>query len=477
MEVIRKIAHNSSIIIGGRILDRFINLLIAISLAKYFGQSGFGKLSLLGIYFFFLGSMDQLWIRPILIREMSRDKTNAQRLIGNGLLIRLLLSSAAVIFFWVTLWLIQCPPDVLQLAFFVSWGLLLTSLGSSYEMIFRVNLKMIYFEGFSFLSNIITLAIVYLIIFFKGTLYHFYIIGLFLGILLLLGMKQYAEKLIKPKFSFDAKLWRKIFRESWPLGLTAICIFIYHRIDQAMLFRMIGSDAVGSYSAAVRLVECFNIIPVALVASTLPLMSKYFDESKDLFIKTYQLSFKYLIIFIVPVAVLATIFSQQIIVLFYGKQFLSSSPVLSLLIWAEIFVFMGVVNNAILVAAHKQIVDPLFTGVSALINIVLNFLLIPHYGFIGAAIATLIAYPLGPLMGYFLQSTKTYSRCMFTFLIRPLCASLLMAGCIALFRFPFVIALIIMPFVYIGLLYLVKGIDYSDLQRVKSIMVHHSVKY
>lgn len=475
MATIQRIAKNSGVIIFNYIAETSINLIIAISLAKYFGQSGFGKLSFLGTFFFFLGSADSLWIKPVLVREVVRDKGNAGRLIGNGLIIRSLLSVAIIILFWITVWVVNCPADIVKLAIFTSIGLLLSSIVSSYGTIFQVNLKMEYFVGSNLLSRVLTLIIVYMVIFSKANLFHYYVLALIPSIILVFLVKHYSGRFIKLNFDIDFELWRKIFRESWPLGLTSIFIFTYHRIDQVMLFHMKGADSVGSYSVAVKLAESFNIIPIALMVPLLPLMSKYFTTSKENFEKIYQLSFKYLLLFIVPVAVSMTIFSSSIISFLYGKQFLSSSPVLSILIWAEVFVFMGVVNNTILIATNRQIIDPLFTGTSALVNIALNLILIPRYGFVGAAIATLIAYPTGPVMGYFLKPTKAYSRCMFQSLIKPLFASLAMSCFIYGFRLNLWVAIIISPLIYIVVMCIIQGIDQNDLQRMKSIIFYRNV--
>jgi len=443
MKTIKKIAKNSIFFMAGNILETLFNLIISFYLARYFGQSGFGKLSFLTVFFFFLGSADNQLIRPILIREMSRGEENVAYVVGNGLIIRGLVSVLAIILFWITIWFLKPTAEIVTLAFFTSIGLLITSLISSYETIFQAKLKMGNFIALNLLSKIFILVLIYIIAFRKGDLFSFYSLSLIPSIILLLQVKYYSGKIIKPKFEIDFRLWKNIFKESWPLGLTAVFIFFYHRIDQIILFGMKGPREVGLYSAAVRLAEYFTIVPIALMISALPLMSKYYKLSKNDFERVYQLSYKYLLIFIVPVASYFSIFSSNIISSIYGKGFSSSGPALHILIWAEVFVFMGVVNNAILIATNKQILDPFFTGMSAIINIVLNLILIPKYGFMGAAVASLFSYPVGPIMGYFIRTTRPYSRCMFYYLLKPLCASLLMAPFLYYIRAHFLISIVI----------------------------------
>ena len=470
MSIFKKIAQNSGVIIFVNITDVICNFIISVSLARYFGQTGFGKLSFLAIFFFFLGSVDNQWIRPILVREISRKPTNSGSIISNGLLIKTGITIVAIILFWITIWFVGPTADVITLAFFTSISLLIASLISSYLIALQVNLQMAYFVAFDLLNKIVILILISLVIILKGNLFHYYLLSLIPSIMLLFQVKRYSEKIIKPIFKIDFGLWKKIFTESWPLGLTAFFIFVYHRIDQIILFRLKGSDMVGLYSAAVRLTEIFNIIPLALMTSILPLMSKYYDVSKNNFDRIYQLSFKYLLIFIIPVAFGISIFSDNIASFLYGKGFLSSGPALRILIWAEIFVFLGVVNNSILIAARKQKIDPIFTGVSAFVNIVLNFILIPKLGIVGAAIASLVSYSIGPIMGYFIQATHVYSSSMLHYSLRPILASLFMSFCIFTIRNYFLVSIILSPLVYLLILYLIKGISQEDIRMVKIII-------
>ena len=318
MLIVKKIAENSSVIILGNILERVLGLFITIALARYFGQTGFGKLSFLAIFFFYLASIDNQWIRPILVREMSRDECNAGRIIGNGLVIKALISVAAIIFFWITIGVIKPTPDIVILAIFTSWSLFLNSLTSSYEIVFQVSLKMKYFIGLNIFIRILNLMLVYLIIFFKQNLFNFYILSLIPGFILLGLLRHYSAKITKPSFKFDTILWRRIFRESWPLGLTAVFIFIYHRIDQTLLLYFKGPEDLGLYAAGLKLVEVLNIIPLAFMIPMLPLLSSCFNKSEVDFKNKYRLSFRYLLVFIIPLAMGISLFPGQIIRLFYG---------------------------------------------------------------------------------------------------------------------------------------------------------------
>lgn len=171
---------------------------------------------------------------------------------------------------------------------------------------------------------------------------------------------------------------------------------------------------------------------------------------------------KYFLIIIIPLAFYSTMFSKQIISLLYGERFISASPAFAVLMWGEIFVFAGVAVNVILIAAHEQRLDPFFTGISAAISVALNLLLIPRYGFLGAAFVSLVAYATGQVLAYFRKATKEYSKALAYFSIKPVLSGLIMFALIRYFKTEFFPSLIIAPILYLAALYFFKAVDKRD---------------
>jgi O-antigen/teichoic acid export membrane protein len=166
-----------------------------------------------------------------------------------------------------------------------------------------------------------------------------------------------------------------------------------------------------------------------------------------------------MVILIIPIAVGTTLLAEPIISFFYKDQFLPSISALQILVWSEVFVFIGVVNNHILIASNKQKIDFIFTSNSAVINVLLNLLLIPKYSFVGAAVATVISYSVGPIMGVFIPATRDYSTAAFKSMIKPFIASIGMGGYICYvssFNLMFLIST--SSIIYFGMLLLIKGL-------------------
>jgi O-antigen/teichoic acid export membrane protein len=102
-----------------------------------------------------------------------------------------------------------------------------------------------------------------------------------------------------------------------------------------------------------------------------------------------------------------TLLSDWLIVLLYGQEYQAAGKVLMIHIWASVFVFLGVVSGSWLTSENLQRLSFYRTLAGTVINVSLNFTLIPIYGITGAAIATLIAQMVAALIfDIFLKKTR-----------------------------------------------------------------------
>ena len=193
------------------------------------------------------------------------------------------------------------------------------------------------------------------------------------------------------RFRFDFKTAVKLLYQSWPLIFSGFVISIYMKIDQVMIGQMLSSAEVGKYAIAVKLSEVWYMVPIVITSTLFPAILDIKNDNPDKYkLKMLQLYSGFLW-FSMFISVLVTLFSELIIKNLLGSDFVGSSIVLSIHIWTSIFVFLGVASGKWLVAEGLQIYSLYRACFGALLNVFLNFLLIPKYGIIGAAIATLVA--------------------------------------------------------------------------------------
>jgi len=182
------------------------------------------------------------------------------------------------------------------------------------------------------------------------------------------------------------------------------------RIDQIMLGEMIGSEAVGVHSAALRLSEVWYMIPMIIVASLFPNIIEAKKNSQELFNRRMQSLLNFLATLAIGIALVGTFVGDWLILLIYGPEYADASEVLKIHIWSGVFVFVGVAGSNWYLVENLQRLNLSRTIVGAVINIFLNVILIPSYGIVGAAIATVISQGFS---AYLLDITSTKSRALF----------------------------------------------------------------
>ena len=132
-------------------------------------------------------------------------------------------------------------------------------------------------------------------------------------------------------------------------ALSGVVVMVYVRIDQIMIKNMMSEEAVGYYSAAVRLCEAWYFIPVTLCNSIFPAIVNAKNVSQEFYNNRMQKLYDLLTWLAIGIAVPVTIFSCQIIELLFGNEFSQAAPVLTIYIWAGVAVFLGVASSQYLI--------------------------------------------------------------------------------------------------------------------------------
>ena len=159
-----------------------------------------------------------------------------------------------------------------------------------------------------------------------------------------------------------------------------------------MIKEMLGAKEVGYYAAAVKLSETWYFIPMVITSSLFPAIINAKKVSEEFYYARLQKLYDLMVWMAIVVALPTTFFAPWIIEILFGSAYLPTASVLSIYIWASVFVFLSVVNGFYLINENYTMIAFYRTLVCAIVNIFLNVLMIPEYGIKGAAVATLISY-------------------------------------------------------------------------------------
>ena len=195
------------------------------------------------------------------------------------------------------------------------------------------------------------------------------------------------------------RLWRftwskakDLLGQSWWLMLAAWGGIINLKIDQLMLGKMAGQAQVGEYAAAVRISEMSYFLPAFIALSAFPGLVRLRTESPAEYSRRFQTLFDVLTWLAIPFALLMTVLAGPVVRLLFGPAYSGAASILTIHAWACIFVFMGEGLSKWLISENALVLSPIRHFCAAMVNVCLNLLLIPKYGGVGAAVATVISY-------------------------------------------------------------------------------------
>ncbi|GAA3893867.1 MULTISPECIES: flippase [Gibbsiella] len=181
---------------------------------------------------------------------------------------------------------------------------------------------------------------------------------------------------------------RYLLKVGLPLAVSGLSIVIYTRIDQIMLGNYLGEHSVGLYSAAITLSQGWVFVPMALITSMLPSVAGARTQQ----LKEDRIRLLYLVVLLLsaPVILLLSLFPTQLVVLLFGENFRETATILALCSVTSLFSVMGTVSYQAIVLFGGYRFIAIKMPLAALVNVVMNIVLIPRYGIHGAAISTLI---------------------------------------------------------------------------------------
>lgn len=192
------------------------------------------------------------------------------------------------------------------------------------------------------------------------------------------------------KAYFDKSLLYKMIIYSSPLILNNISWWIVQSSDKFMVEYLVGSAALGLYTIASKIPALINVV-VNIFAQAWGISAiKEYDGEQDG--KFYSNVYRIYMFLIMVFALLAISLIKYLMPLYVGSDFIDSWRYVPFLLAASFFSAISAFYGSLYSAAKKSVNVMISTVGTAVVNIVLNFILIPKYGVMGAGVATLVAY-------------------------------------------------------------------------------------
>ncbi len=472
MSVVRRIVKNTSALFVAQIVSSAVSLIFGVVIARVLGDTVFGKFAFALAFTEIFSIFSALGYNTLLIREVSRDKNQVNKYVNNIFFFRVLFSLVLYVLIVVTINLMQYPDDTKIAVYLIGIFQLFESLANVFKVTFRAFEKMEYEAVINVSVNLLNLAIMMIILYLGYGLITVSLVYAFIGVVtFLFSLFVCRKKFIAVRWEMDFTFLTKTIGTAISLSMLAIFALIYVKIDTVMLSIMKGDAVVGWYNAAYYLVQGFKPLPQLIMGALFPLMSYSFVSAKDQLKSIFERAFRYLLILGLPLAIGITLLADKIIYLLYGPSFHNSIIALQILSWDVLLVFLYGCISFLLVSIDRQHQMAILAGCTALINVVLNIILIPSYSYIGSAFATIAAESFLLIAYVYLSGHYFHFLPLHRIIIKPLIAAGLMGAFVYIFHNQNIFLVIMVAIaIYFAIMFAIKGFTKDDISLMKSIL-------
>lgn len=379
-----------------KIYGAIITLYIYSRIGIYFGSELFGVWNYITSFSTIILAIGALGLNFIVVKRVKRNPILQKYIISNAFYLRLFFGFITAVFFLILYLIIgvNCSEEYLMAVLFIFTSQVVLSAN---VMVF-LNEAKLHNKWNVITKNIsITFAFVLKLIAIRyemniSVFAAINLIELVLYFILIFKIPRNRFSQLSTSY-INKKIIISLLKDGLPLLLASVTVTIYLKIDQLIIAYLLGNEKVGIYAASSRLVEMLYVVPVIISNVFFPKIIQYYKQ-KHLKKASKILKILFAITLIATVFITLTInFSSKMIITFlFDEQYIESHEVLKLYAWSIIFMGFLVSSSKFLIAIDRNDII-LIRGLIGLIsNILLNFILIPVYGLIGAAWATLISY-------------------------------------------------------------------------------------
>ena len=395
-----------------RIFRIVLSLFITIWVARYLGPENFGLFNYALSFVMLFSIFSSLGIEHVFTKDIINNPNNENRLMGSSFVLKLI---GAIFLMLLSIGLIRYlkPNDtlILEMVCIFSFGFLFKSL----EIIrfwFEAHVQAKYSTIVDALALMVSVLFKVILIVFNASVEVFAWVIFFESLFLSIGLVFIYMKSGNSIFSWQPSLttMKNILIEAWPLMLAGALYTIYTRVDQLMLGDMINNEAVGVYVAAVNISQGWLFLPTIIGTAFYPAILNARNKDKKTYITLLQDLLNILSLLGILVATIIIFVAKPFILLAYGKSYLESSSILIVHIWGGVFIAMSAISYRYFIAEGLQKTSFYRGLIGLIVNIGMNMILIPIYGALGAAIATVISLIMSL---YLFNVTNTKTREMF----------------------------------------------------------------
>jgi len=370
-------------------------MVVGIYVARYLRPEAFGLLNYAISFVGIFSALSTIGLEQIIVRELAKHPERKEEVLGTGVILRLAGSAVLIVIMAVFMLFMRQESFTTALIFIIAAA----EIFKCFEVInyfYQSQVKSKHVVRTQMFINLaVSLAKIGMV------LLHFSLVwfAVIVAINAILNAAGYIFTYSRTSgvlrdWQFRKSLASTLLRESWPLALYGVALNIQARIDQVMLGNLLDNYEVGQYSVALKFIEIFGFVPMVLMSTFTPAVSKAKAVSEELYearlVNFYRLMFVAFLAMAIPIY----FFSEDVISWLYGAEYQAAGFLLSLFALRLFFSNMGVGKSIYIVNESMFTYSLLTVVIGAASNIAMNFFLIPRYGTVGAVVASMISFTI-----------------------------------------------------------------------------------
>ena len=465
------IVKNIGFLFNGEIIGQLLTLALVIVISRELGDVGLGKYSFAFSFASIFLLLADFGLPTLITKDVAKNKKLAKEHLAKTFTLKMVLNILTLIITLAAIVISKKDNETVLLVLLAAIAMCFYNFGGIFRSIFQAY-EVMKFEVISKTIERIIAAGIGIFLLVKG----YGIFALFWA-LILSNVVYYillyffnSKNIARTGIRFDLSYWKKVIKDSFPFWLTLIFVSFYVRIDTVMLGFMKDYAVTGWYNAAYRIIDvCVRMLFLPIIA-VFPAFSKFHSVSLEKTKLLYEKSFYYMLVFSIPVVSGLVVLAQKIILTIYGGQFINSIIALQILGFALFFTSLNYLMGYLLNSIEKGKIFTITTGVSTVLNITLNLILIPKFSYIGAAFATVSSEIINFILLYYFTRKSDFKLNIFRLILKPLIAALVMI--ISIYYLKSYTNIVVLvgagAIIYFAALLLMKGIGKEEIGLVKS---------
>ncbi|MDO5843084.1 MAG: flippase [Methanobrevibacter ruminantium] len=473
MADVKTLFKNVSWVTISQVIVNLCAFLWTIAIARYLGVNDYGILSFAISFTVLLGMGTDIGMTTFATREISKEKSLTNKFINNVIPFKVVLSVLLFILTALILFLLGYDKLTIDVSLIISIETIFICMVKFIAGVFQAHEDVRINSIGDMVAGLLLLLFTFITIFFDLGLKA---IAMSYTLTYLIYMIIMAYEIIKhygaPKFELDLPFWIGTAKKSIPFGLSIFFYTVYFSIDVVMVQMIAGDYATGLYNSAYKIVSVFAAFYVIYQYVIFPLMSKLYAEDTNLLKVSFEQSFKYSLLILLPLSIGVYLYSDYIINLIYSSQYALASPAMQILIWTIVFLFINGVATSLLNSIGKEVSVTKIYVVAAVFNIVLNYFMIPVLSYNGAAITTVLSEVLILVLMMYSISRTEYKPdwSLLKTVVKLIACGIILAMALHLINVSLWLAIPIGFVVYVLALFITRTIDDTDKYIINELL-------